>query len=59
MNATEVLWPRASKSNESEGLTPSEIIKHAEEHWNVSGTSVLLAWGLTAVGSVSTFCSLY
>jgi hypothetical protein len=35
------------------GLSPAEIIAEAEEHWNVSGSSVLASWAATFVGSVS------
>jgi hypothetical protein len=35
------------------GLSPSQIIAEAEEHWNVSGSSVLVAWLATFIGSVS------
>ena len=47
------IFPRGSNSTEYGGVSPSELIAEAEQHWNVSGTSVLVAWGLTAIGSVS------
>ncbi|EIW66769.1 hypothetical protein TREMEDRAFT_65169 [Tremella mesenterica DSM 1558] len=33
-------------------LSPSNFIQSAKEHFNVSGTSILVAWGLTAVASL-------
>lgn len=35
------------------GISASDLILEAEKHWNVSATSILAAWGLTAAGGVS------
>nr|ODN83851.1 hypothetical protein L203_05251 [Cryptococcus depauperatus CBS 7841] len=34
------------------GITASDLIQKAEEHWNVSAKSILAAWALTAIGSL-------
>lgn len=35
------------------GLTPEDLINQAERHFNTSLSSILIAWGLTLLGSVS------
>ncbi|CAD6569104.1 MAG: hypothetical protein TREMPRED_005048 [Tremellales sp. Tagirdzhanova-0007] len=40
-----------SQSATDGSLSPSEIIAEAEAHWDVSGSSILIAWALTAVSS--------
>lgn len=30
----------------------SDVVAQSAEHWNVSGTSVLVAWGLAVFGGV-------
>ena len=46
------IWPRASVEASGGAVSPQDLIKQAEEHWNVSGSSVLAAWALTALGAV-------
>lgn len=55
------LLPRAGPGSSVEsspiatanGISASDLILEAEEHWNVSARSILAAWGLTAAGAVS------
>ncbi|ORY33704.1 hypothetical protein BCR39DRAFT_556933 [Naematelia encephala] len=49
-------WPRAPQATTSTkaggAVSPSDLINEAEEHWNVSGSSVLIAWVMTAIASI-------
>ncbi|OWZ59423.1 hypothetical protein C356_00994 [Cryptococcus neoformans c45] len=42
----------SSPSATANGLSASDLILEAEEHWNVSARSILAAWGLTAAGAI-------
>lgn len=44
---------RSSASTTANSISASDLILEAEKHWNVSATSILAAWGLTAAGAVS------
>ena len=53
-----LLWPRQSAAPSSGAggggvVNSDDLIEEAEAHFNVSGTSVLAAWGLTLVAGVS------
>ncbi|ODN73492.1 hypothetical protein L202_07997 [Cryptococcus amylolentus CBS 6039] len=43
---------QASASTTTNGITASDLIEEAEEHWNVSAKSILAAWALTAAGAL-------
>ncbi|KAK4685272.1 calcium permeable stress-gated cation channel, partial [Tremellales sp. Uapishka_1] len=43
-------------SSTSEGLSASGIIEEAEQHWSVTGRSVIIAWIATGVGGLVTIC---
>ena len=53
MSITGAQAPSDSQSSTGGAISPSEIIAEAEAHWEVSGSSILVAWGLTAVSSAS------
>ncbi|WWD15750.1 hypothetical protein CI109_100172 [Kwoniella shandongensis] len=46
--------PTAStpSTTHSAGLSASDLIEEAQDHWNVSAGSILAAWGATAIGSL-------
>jgi hypothetical protein len=46
-------WPRAESSSDGGVITSEQLIQKAEEHWNVSGSSIIAAWALTFIGAVS------
>ncbi|WVQ71426.1 hypothetical protein IAR50_000963 [Cryptococcus sp. DSM 104548] len=43
---------QATASTTANGITASQLIEEAEEHWNVSAKSILAAWALTAAGAL-------
>lgn len=47
----DVAIPEVSKNSTSDWS--AQLVATAEKSWSVSGTSVLSAWGLALVGSVS------
>jgi hypothetical protein len=43
----------SDSSGSSGGISAESLVNNAESHFDVSGTSVLIAWGLTFIGGVS------
>jgi hypothetical protein len=43
----------SDSSSSSGGISAESLVNNAESHFDVSGTSVLIAWGLTFIGGVS------
>ncbi|KAK8869973.1 hypothetical protein IAR55_000543 [Kwoniella newhampshirensis] len=52
INDTDTTATGISRPAHTGGLSASDLIEEAEEHWNVSARSILAAWAATAVGSI-------